>query len=247
MKRKKSRFERFFSLSQHRKRWGAASHVQGSADIQQLKTTLIEAGAPAQTRGAEKSLDAHLENLRQEFSGQPELVWHHAKLIVLIRRDFRAEETYAQFRDLWNQEQEFLCRHLNIRWLISASDTLADHDPDPQVRSVAMMASMLANLVKIQESERYVCDSADCAPDAGRIEHLQTSLVPLFEGMSVFTVGTDDTLRNMYWRMEPFLRVEPSGTILKTIWDRFQKEDTAFSRLRALHRRDRTGWWTDKD
>jgi len=245
MKRKKTRFEKFFSLNQHRKRLGASAHLKTDVDFAAMKTTWIDAGDPVQTRGSDKSLDAHLENLRQEFSGQPELVWHHAKLIVLIRRDFQVDRTYSQFRSLWDQEAAFLCRHLNIRWLISAADTFADHDDDPQVRAVAMMASMLTNLVKIQESERYVCDSAGCVPDLERIAHLQTSLVPLFEGMSCFTVGTDDTLRNMYWRLEPFLKVEPAGGILKTIWDRFQTEDTGFSRLRALHRRDRTGWWTD--
>lgn len=245
MKRKKSRFEQFFSLSRHRKRRGAAEHAAGNADFRQLKAALIDAGKPVQTRGAEKSLDVHLENLRSEFSGQSELLWHHAKLIVLIRRDYKPAQTYAQLRALWEAEAEFLCENLNIRWLISAADTLADHDADPQVKSVAMLASMLANLVKIQESERYICDSADCQPDAERITHLQTSLVPLFEGMSCFTVGTDDTLRNMYWRMEPFLQTAPSGVILQTVWDRFQKEDTVFSRLRALHTRDRTGWWRD--
>ncbi len=244
--RRKSRLQRLLSFNQHRKRWGAARHAEPAPDLTAMKARIIDLGTPQQTRGSEKALDQHLENLRREFSGQSELFWHHARLIVLIRREYRPAETYAQFRALWDAEAEYLCENLNIRWLVSATDTFADHDPEPQVRAVAMMASLLTNVVKIHESERHVSHAADLAPDPARIERLQSQLVPLFEGMSVFTVGTDDTLRNMYWRLEPFFGIGPVGPILRTIWDRFQVEDTVFARLRELHRRDRTGWWRDE-
>lgn len=247
VRRKKTRLERFFSLNQHRKRWGGGRHAAGDGDLAAMRERIVEAGEAVQTRGSEKSLDRHLENLRREFSGQPELVFHHARLIVLIRREVRLADSLAQFGTLWDEEGDFLCRHLNLRWLISAADTLADHDPDASVRAVAMMAGLLANTVKIYESERYITDAATCAPDPARIEKLQTDLVPLFEGMSVFTVGTDDTLRNMFWRLEPFFATPRAGRILKTVYDRMQAEDTAFARLRALHHRDRTAWWDETE
>ena len=247
VRRKKTRLERFFSLNQHRKRWGGGRHAAADPDLVAMRGRIVEAGEAAQTRGSEKSLDRHLENLRREFSGQPELVFHHAKLIVLIRREVRLADSVAQFHALWDQEGDFLCRHLNLRWLISAADTLADHDPDAGARAVAMMAGLLANTVKIYESERYITGAATLAPEPARIEKLQADLVPLFEGMSVFTVGTDDTLRNMYWRLEPFFAMAPAGLILKTVYDRMQVEDTAFARLRALHHRDRTAWWDETE
>ena len=243
MPRKKSKLERFFSFNQHRKRFGGGKHLNDDIDLAELKATLVAGSEPHQTRGSEKSLDQHLANLRQEFSGQPELVYHHAKLIVLIRREFRVEETYAKFKDLWEHEAEFLCTHLNVRWLVSACDTYADHDPDPATRNAALMGSVLVNTVKIYESERYITGAADNAVAGERVERLQTDLVPLFEGLSCFTVGTDDTLRNMRWRMDTVFSEGSVGLILKTIFDRLQVNDTAFSRLRALHRRDRTGWW----
>ncbi|MBT0780171.1 hypothetical protein EQ718_05280 [Paracoccus versutus] len=246
VRRRKSRLERFFSLNQHRKRWGARRHVLAAPDLVAMRERIVQAGEPVQTRGSDKSLERHLANLRCEFSGRPELLLHHATLIVLIRREVRLAESLGQFTALWAQEAEFLCRHLNLRWLISAADTFADHGPDPQARAVAMMASLLANTVKIGESDRYVRGSETSAPLPERIEELQTELVPLFEGMSVFTVGTDDTLRNMYWRLEPFFAAGSAGMILKTVYDRMQVNDTAFARLRALHRRDRTGWWEDE-
>jgi len=240
--RRKSAIERFLSLNQHRKRWRAKGHFSPLADFAAMRDQIIAAGEPVQTHGSEKSLDAHVANLQCEFSGQPELVFHHAKLIVLIRREFRLKETLAQFFALWESEVDFLCTHLNLRWLVSAADTFAEHAEGSQ-RAVAMMATLLANTVKIAESDRYIRGAEALTPMADRIEKLQTELVPLFEGTSVFTIGPDDTLRNMRWRLEPFFAEGAAGAILKAVYDRLQVNDTAFARLRALHRRERTGWW----
>lgn len=243
VRRKKSRIERFFSLNQHRKRWGARRHIVAGPDLAAMRERIVEAGEPVQTHGADKSLDRHLADLRCEFSGQSELLFHHASLIVLIRREVRLAETLPEFERLWAQEAEFLCQNLNLRWLISAADTLADHAGDPQARAVAMMGSLLGNTVKISESDRYIHGAEALTPLPKRIEGLQAGLTPLFDGMSMFTVGTDDMLRNMYWRLEPYFAAGPAGMILRTVYDRMQVNDTAFARLRALHHRDRTGWW----
>lgn len=242
---KPSRLRRLLSLNQHRKRWGASRHAPSGTDLSCLKETIIDFGDAEQTRGSTKSLDQHLENLRREFSGQSELLWYHAKLIVLIRREFQTSQQYAEFRSLWEQEGDFLRENLNIRWLVSATDTFAEHDADPAVRAVAMMASVLVNTVKMQESERFITHAAELSVDPARVATLQEELVPLFEGMSCFTVGTDDTLRNMMWRLHPFMSVEPAGPILDEIWRRLQVEDTVFNRMRLLHRREKTRWWED--
>ena len=194
--RRKSRLERLLSLNQHRRRW--SRHVEINADVAAMKARILDEGQAVQTRGSENSLKLHLDNLRSEFSGQSELLWHHARLIVLIRRELHVAETYSRFYDLWATEGDFLCQNLNFRWLISAADTFADHDQDPQVRAVAMMATLVGNTVKLQESERHLCMAKDLPPDAALVEHVQAELSPLFSGISCFTVGTDDTLRNMY-------------------------------------------------
>lgn len=245
VRRRKTRLERLLSLNQHRKRWGARRHVVADPDLAAMRERVIDAGEAVQTRGSEKSLDRHLANLRCEFSGQSELLFHHAALIVLIRREVGSAENVERFITLWTQEAEFLCRNLNLRWLISAADTFAEHALDPQARAIGMMASLLGNTVKVGESDRYIRGAEALAPLPDRIETLQAELVPLFEGMSVFTVGTDDTLRNMYWRLEPFFAQGTAGMIFKTVYDRLQVNDTAFARLRALHHRARTGWWNE--
>ena len=241
--RRKSRLERLLSFNQHQKRFGAGRHVKDDPDLAAMKAQIIQRGPPILTRGSSKQLDQHLDDLRREFSGQPELSWHHAKLIVLIRREVRTAETYARFRMLWDSECVFLCDNLNLRWLVAAADTFAEHECDPEIRAVAMMTSLLMNTVKMQESERHLCGTAAATPDPARVDHVRTDLVPLFQGMSCFTVGTDDTLRNMRWRLERFFKVMPTGAILKTAWDRCQSEDTVFARMRAMHIRKRTSWW----
>ncbi|MDQ0454555.1 hypothetical protein [Rhizobium paknamense] len=244
MPRKKSRLERLLSFNQHRKRWGAGRHAQPVTDTEILKTKIIDGDQPVQTRGSEKSLDLHLVNLRREFSGQPELVFHHARLIVLIRREFQLPDTFLQFRTLWEAEGEFLCEHLNLRWLISAADTFADHDPDPANRAIAILISTLVNTVKIYETERVLADPAPAPLSSDKVALVQRELVPLFSGLSCFTIGTDDTWRNTRWRLDPLMARGPVGMILKTVFDRLQDEDTAFHRLKELHQRERTGWWS---
>ncbi|MDA9058196.1 hypothetical protein N9K59_02895 [Candidatus Thioglobus sp.] len=67
--------------------------------------------------------------------------------------------------------------------------------------------------------------------------------VPLFDGTSVFKIGTDDTLRNMRWRIDKVAKINIAGEILLEIFLRLQKYDTVFKRLRARHSRSKTGWW----
>lgn len=243
--KKPSRLQRFLSLNQHRKRWGANRHVSRDRSFTEMKTTISPNEGAMQTRGSEKSLAQHLTNLRGEFAGQPDLLWHHAKLIVLIRREFQTSAQYSEFRTLWEQESTFLKKNLNIRWLISACDTFSEHDDDPSVRSVGMMTSLLANTVKMQESERFITQSQNLSVDPLQVATLQEKLVPLFEGMSCFTVGTDDTLRNMVWRLQPFMEVTPTGLILEEVWKRLQEENSVFNRMRNLHQREKTRWWAD--
>jgi hypothetical protein len=243
--RKKTAIERFFSLNWHRKRLGGAKHLASHPQFAEMKANLVEGSAGTQTWGSSKSLDAHLANLRLEFAGQPELLWYHAKLIVLLRREIQTEETFARFLDLWVREGDYLCAKLNLRWLVSATDTFADYALDSETRTLATLVGVLVNTVKIYETERTLADDEPASISVSRIAEVQHNLIPLFSGLSCFTVGTDDTLRNMRWRLDRLMAQEPVGRILKTVFDRLQLEDTAYSRLRALHRRERTGWWSE--
>ena len=100
------------------------------------------------------------------------------------------------------------------------------------------------NTVKIQESERFITNLDNCIDDIEKINRLDNEeRIPLFDGTSVFKVGTDDTLRNMRWRINKAAKINIAGEILLEIFLRLQEHDTVFKRLKDRHKRSRTGWW----
>ncbi len=242
-KRKKSVFENFFSFKRHRRRFGAKKAVESLVDFELMKHTLIKPESRKYTHGSDNDLVSHLKNLASEFHEEPELLYYHAKLNVLLRREYKTKETFNSFRVLWNQESKFLLDSLNTRWLITAADSFVDHDDDPIARSQAFCAISLVNTCKIYETERFATNSLINKFESQQLETLQKERVALFDGTSAFAVGTDDTLRNMRWRMDSLPRVGPCTLILKEIFERLNKHETAYKRMVENHHRPNTEWW----
>jgi hypothetical protein len=244
--RKKTRFEQWFSFSRHQRRFGADQIYASleSIDIPQLKTKIISGDHVQYTYGSDKDLNTHIQNLRQEFVGQPELSHYHASLIVLIRRDIDIYENFNKFRALWLAERDFLLEHLNIRWLISACDTFIDHDEDMTLQAILMNAIVLINTIKAQETEAILCNLQYQENESIKYT-LQNERVALFDGTSALAVGTDDTFRNMRWRLEKVCANHELGQIVMEIFDRVQNEENnnVYSRARKRHTRERTRWW----
>lgn len=243
MPRKKTRFESFFSFTRHQRRWGGRKHSDLPEDLEQLKSMLVEADNRTPEMGQIKSLDKHMDNLRIQFAGKPELLFHHAKLIVLVRREFDTHENYRRFRALWERESAFLRERSDLRWLVSAADTFADHDEDPLTRATAMMTSLLVNTIKVCETDRFIHDGESTTVQKERIKRVNNGYRALFDGLTFINVGIDDTLRNMRWRLEPYFAHGPAGELAAEVFARLQEHDTAYSRLRALHHRQRNAWW----
>lgn len=249
MRAPRSKLANLLSLNQHRKRLGAAkvaSQLQ-QADWQKMSQQIIEGEEVKYTHGSDKNLHAHVENLKLEFVGRTELEYYHANLIVLIRRDFQTAKNFELFEQLWYQHQEFLIKNLNTRWLISACDTFIDHSKDDYLKSLLMNAVIMVNTIKLQESERFLTESECAQPSEERKNFLQTERLALFDGVSGFAVGTDDTLRNMRWRLDKLCDAHTLGGIVLEIFERAQQPEanTVFSRFRELHTREKTAWWKD--
>ena len=242
-KRKKTVFENFFSFKRHRRRFGAKDALDSLVDFESMKQNIIKAESQKYTHGSENDLLRHLKNLESEFHEEPELLYYHAKLNVLLRREYKIKETFKSFRALWNQESKFLLDSLNTRWLIAAADSFVDHDEDPIARSQAFCAISMVNTCKIYETERFSTNSLINNYDPQQIEILQKERVALFDGTSAFAVGTDDTLRNMRWRMDSLPMVGPCTLILKEIFDRLNNHETAYKRMVQNHHRPNTQWW----
>ena len=244
-RRDKTRFERWLSLSRHKRRSGAiALSEQISSDFSRQKHIIIDGDEIQYTHGSSNNLEEHFIALRDEFIDQSELCYTHAKIIVLIRRDFEAKNHFTIFEKLWEEEKDYLLKHLNTRWLISAADTFSDLSDDDAIKSLSIACSCLLNTVKMQESERFITNAHSFIDDKEKIARLDNEeRVPLFNGLSVFKVGTDDTLRNMRWRIDKAAKINIAGEILLEIFLRLQEYDSVFKRLRDRHKRSKTGWW----
>lgn len=247
MKKPRSKLANWLSFNQHRKRFGSSSVVKSmsGASYEDLKNTQVSAGEVRVTHGSKKELKAHMDDLRQEFSGQPEINYYHAQLIVLIRRGVDVRKHMAELERLWSLERGFLLGSLSTRWLISAADTFIDHSEDLAGKALLMNAVILINTIKLQESERYLCKTEEAVVDPARKQSLQTERLALFDGVAGFAVGTDDTLRNMRWRLDRLCAEHPMGALVIEVFERVQRGGNVYARFRALHTRDRTAWWQD--
>jgi len=242
-KRKKSAFENFFSFKRHRRRLGGNKVIGSDVDFVAMKKRLTKSASQQFTHGSDSDLTTHIENLAAEFYEKPELLYYHAKINVLLRREYKVQETFQNFRALWDQECDFLLEHLNARWLIAAADSYVDHASDPIARSHAFSAICLVNTCKIYETERFATNSVINNYDPQRVDVLQKERISLFDGTSAFAVGTDDTLRNMRWRMDSLPMTGPCTMILKEIFKRLNLHETAYKRMVENHHRSNTCWW----
>jgi hypothetical protein len=243
-RRNKSRLEKWFSFSRHKRRAGA-KNLRSTVhdDYETQKTIIITGDTPTYTHGSAHSAEEHFFVLEKEFAGQSQLCYTHAKLIVLLRREHDVKNTFASFCHLWEEEKSYLLKELNTRWLVAAADSFADHSDDIGTQAAAIACSCLINTIKLQETERFLSNAEKNSDDEEKIKFLQDNRLALFDGTSGFAVGTDDTLRNMRWRIDKLAKDTTTGQILQAIFLRLQVHDNVYSRFKNRHTRQRTGWW----
>jgi hypothetical protein len=246
MRRKKTPFEKWFSISRHARRKGAVN-AQYNTDYASLKARIIEGDTIRYTHGSKNSLDEHFQDLQSEFIGSSELVYQHAKLIVLIRREADVAKNFALFESLWEQEAEFLLVNMNTRWLVAAADTFADNANSHLDRACSLLVSALVNTIKLSETERRIMDSQPLDAHAAAQLDLTHNRMALADGLSAFAVGSDDTLRNFRWRLDALIRDVDGESIplliAEQVFLNLQQLDNVYARFKACHTREKTSWW----
>jgi hypothetical protein len=242
-RRNKTKFEKFFSFNRYMRRKNAkklSSLID--LDFKKQKKIIIQ-GEKSYTHGSTNNLENHFNSLKYEFTNQSKLTYTHAQLIVLIRREFQTEKHFKLFELLWKKESKFLLKELNTRWLVSAAETFTDYSDNDTEKSIGISSSILINTIKLIETERLITHANKLSDDNTKIELLQTKRISLFDGTSAFTVGTDDTIRNMRWRIDKLSKLSITGKILLEIFKRVQNNDTVYQRFKNRHTRKKTGWW----
>ncbi|GAA0320094.1 hypothetical protein GCM10009129_17240 [Psychrobacter aestuarii] len=193
-----------------------------------------------------KALPAHIDNLRHQFIGSSELCFYHAVLVVLLRRHYQPEQTFAAFESLWKTQSDYLLDTLSLRWLVSACDSFVDYSACPVRAATLMNVATLINTLKVYETQRYLYAlPADAPLCPKRTASLYQTHLPLYEGLTLFRIGTDDTLKNMRQRYQRFqARDELAGRMLLGVFDRLHHADSAFVTMQSLHQDDKSAWWT---
>lgn len=246
MKRNKSNFEKWFSLRRHQRKIGAkAASASIDTNFREQRNIIIS-GEEARTPlyGSSNNLEEHLIALREVFIGQSELCYTHAKIIVMLRREFEVEKHFRLLEDLWNKESEFLLKSLDFHWLLSASARFAENAKDQTVSSLGIATTCLQISVRLAESERFLTNSIHCKDDKTKQNRLDDGeRIPLFEDIPVFKFGTDDTVRFLRWQLDKAAKFHVAGEILLEVFKRLQEVDTIYKRARDRHTRNKTGWW----
>ena len=196
-----------------------------------------------------KNLESHLGNLKHQFIDQAELCYYHATLIVLLRRSYKPEAIFAEFEALWATEMDYLLHNLSLRWIISACDSFVDHAKDTTRVAVFMNAITLINTLKVYETKQFLQSNGSVEPmplSTNNIDTLYRTHLPLYDGLTYFRIGSDDTLMHMRRRYEKFYDADKlATTVLLFVFDKLQTNNSAFSTLRALHKDDKSKWWID--
>ena len=217
------------------------------ADMKAITITESMCDAAAVTdKPRTKVLSAHLENLRHEFIGCSELCFYHAVLVVLLRRQYQPEQTFAAFESLWDSQCDYLLSQLSLRWLVSACDTFIDYTPDQTRAALLMNVPTLVNTLKVYETQRYLHALSPASPlCAERTDALYQKHLSLYDGLTLFRIGTDDTLKNMRQRYQHLQQKDPlAGRMLLAVFNRLQQTDSAFATMQNLHKDDKSAWWT---
>lgn len=206
-------------------------------DAATLDAIFLDAGPPAVARGRGTRLIDHLALVAREFSGQSLLTFRAAWLIVSIRRGVEQADALRAFFALWDEGGDRLCRDLDLRWLVSCADTFAQHGRTQVERALGQSASMLANTAKLYESERA----------AGQVTGLPGDIdaaTRLFDGMTAYSFGRGDVIRNMVSRLDALEGATPAERLQREVVRRLFSAETVFRRAMDVHHRASTLPWT---
>lgn len=201
-------------------------------DLQPFMKMLVDSKPGDTWAGRKTDLTEHFLHLEPEFHGRPRLAHLLACVIVVLRRDQSDVTARILFDRIVKEFGKELASHLNLRWLTSVCDTFMDVSDDPVDRTTAMAGALLANTIKLAETERLLFHPPQ--PDAPLFRFSRGGA--LFDGVITFWVGKGDMLTNLLSRAAATLEKAGAaapftGEILvrileeRTVWQRMMQFD----------------------
>jgi hypothetical protein len=207
--------------------------VNDSIDL--MKTQVVKSNRHWLTTQAIPDIEEHLRALRDEFTGQPEIAFYHAALIVKIRRRVELAENVRAFRALWGSEGFDLLKILSSRWIISALDTFVDHGEGAEP-ATAMSIVAFINMLKMADTEYRLYGSP--AYDPKKLKENKDDYTPLWDGLRTFHLPDDDTFANTIRRMRKTLsRVPLFLFMFETVLNKAVSQNSILNRMAQHHMR----------
>lgn len=213
--------------------------------IDAAATALPHAGGPldpfAQTKtggrrgetwaGREANLIRHFRKLQPEFADQSRLAHLLGCTIVVMRRDPDCRSAISLFHEITNGYAAHLASEMKLRWLVSVCDSFADHGQTQAQRAMGLAGSLLANTLKLSETERCIYDVPRPWPPRRR----WGKGGPLFDGMISYWVEKGEMIDQMAARLEAVCDGDPqAGPFTREILRRAHRHNTVYRRLTEL-------------
>jgi hypothetical protein len=212
--------------------------IAGDVSIAELKSRKLPGKRREIVYAGEKNIHRHFRLLAGDFAGNAEICFAHAQLVVCIRRSLELAEVLPFFFKLWREEADFLAKHLDSRWLISACDTFADYGT-PAQQAAAMPLILLVNITKLAETERRWLADADAVPEKiGAIaeSHRRKMHIELWDGVTAYAPFCGDMPGNMFRRMMRILGEDAAlSAIARELIRRVTAADTLLGRLARMN------------
>lgn len=182
-----------------------------------------------------EDLATHFRHLSQEFDGESELSFYHAVVIILLRRGDDTTSNFERFEQLWQTQADYLLQTLSIRWLVSACDTFVDYCDNPLRQAILMNGVSVVNTLKVYETTLDL-HASQPMPVAENIQQHYAKHQQLYDGLTYFRAGTDDSLYQMLRRYANFESHDPFAYhLLMTIFRRLEAQPSGFALMRELH------------
>ena len=174
-----------------------------------------------------RDLARHFRALEPEFAGRARIAHLLACTIVVLRRQPDDAHARALFARITAERGPAVAAAMNLRWLTSVCDTFCDVGT-PLERATALNGTLIANLVKLAETERrQFAAPRDWPPKA-----MFNNGGPLFDGVITYWVGKGEMIGNLLDRAEAVLAdANAASPFVAEIIGRLALNDTVLRRM----------------
>lgn len=223
----------FFSNQPILKKQAADALPAPDVPLDLFRTDIIEGKRKGTWAGRRDNLSDHFLMLMPEFVGRPRILHLLACTIVVIRKTKGSGPGLTLFHRIISEDSEHVFSNLNSRWLTSVADTLADHGQTPAQAALGVCGSLLANTVKLAETERLIFEIPRPWPPKARFEPGGK----LYDGVIAFWTDKGDMIDNLLARISKTQELDDVGGLLvQEIMNRMLQNDTIYRRFAQISR-----------